>query len=93
MRLLLFGLGIIAASALGVQESKAGIYDPWVDVVYPWCAQYSFSGGATNCGFSSLWQCRAAVSGNGTSFCYENPFYPGAVAAPPPALRRYERRH
>ena len=31
-----------------------------------WCAEYNFGGGgATNCGFSSYQQCRAAISGNG----------------------------
>jgi len=34
-----------------------------------WCAQYNFQGGATNCGFQTYEQCRAAISGNGGS-CY-----------------------
>ena len=33
-----------------------------------WCAEYNFGGGgATNCGFDSYQQCRAAISGNGGS--------------------------
>ena len=40
-----------------------------------WCAQYSGrSGGATNCGFFTLEQCRATVSGIG-GFCVPNQFY------------------
>ena len=40
-----------------------------------WCAQYSGrAGGATNCGFFTLEQCRATVSGIG-GFCAPNPFY------------------
>jgi len=41
-----------------------------------WCAQYSGGrgGGATNCGFFTLEQCRATVSG-GASFCVPNQFY------------------
>jgi hypothetical protein len=39
---------------------------------YPWCAQYSGDIGGQNCGFSTLQQCRATVSGVG-GFCIENP--------------------
>jgi hypothetical protein len=42
-----------------------------------WCAQYSggrFGGGGTNCGFYTLEQCRATVSGIG-GFCVINQFY------------------
>jgi hypothetical protein len=45
-------------------------YDP-----YPWCAVYAgvdFS--ATNCGFMTLEQCRAAISGVG-GFCEPNQLY------------------
>jgi hypothetical protein len=40
---------------------------------YAWCAVYSVSGD-TNCGFVSLEQCRATISGIG-GFCQPNPFY------------------
>jgi len=51
-------------------------YDP-----YPWCAMYSGDGGGgTNCGFLTLEQCRATVSGVGGS-CTRNQFYnPGRPA-------------
>jgi hypothetical protein len=42
---------------------------------YPWCAYYGSLGmGATNCGFSTQAQCRAAISGVG-GFCQTNPRY------------------
>ena len=46
---------------------------------YPWCAVYGggFNGtGASNCGFVTIEQCRATVSGLG-GFCATNPMYPG----------------
>jgi hypothetical protein len=40
-----------------------------------WCAEYSGeTGGATNCGFFTIEQCRATVSGIG-GFCVPNQFY------------------
>ena len=42
---------------------------------YPWCARYNESTvGATNCGFTSLQQCREATFGVGGG-CYRNPAY------------------
>ena len=39
-----------------------------------WCAQYGgMAGGATNCGFFTIEQCRATVSGIG-GFCVPNQF-------------------
>jgi hypothetical protein len=54
------------------------------EITYPWCAQYGGTdGGGTNCGFVTIDQCRATVSGmNG--YCYQNPMY--VLAAP--RLRR-----
>jgi hypothetical protein len=49
-----------------------------------WCARYSGShGGATNCGFYTLEQCRAAVSGVGGE-CSPSPYasYPGQYPVP-----------
>ncbi len=62
-------LGLMAASA-GFDAAKA---DP-----YKWCAQYMGGslGGATNCGFITLEQCRATVSGAG-GYCKPNAFYDG----------------
>jgi Protein of unknown function (DUF3551) len=51
--------------------ARALPYDP-----YPWCADYSSAngGGGTNCGFLTIEQCRATVSGIG-GFCVPNKFY------------------
>jgi Protein of unknown function (DUF3551) len=57
-------------------------YDP-----YPWCAVYSGDGGGgTNCGFLTIEQCRATVSGIG-GFCAPNQFY-----NPKPAARARKRQ-
>jgi hypothetical protein len=47
---------------------------------YRWCAYYSggFAGGGTNCGFVTLSQCRATISGAG-GYCEPNPRYSGAT--------------
>ena len=50
------------------------------EIEYPWCAQYSSEdGGGRNCGFSTLEQCRATVSGIGGS-CEPNLFYPRSAS-------------
>jgi hypothetical protein len=41
---------------------------------YPWCANYMTQPGAKNCGFTTLEQCNATVSGVG-GFCAANPAY------------------
>jgi len=41
---------------------------------YPWCAQYGGTFGGSNCGFSTMQQCRATVSGVG-GYCYRNPMF------------------
>jgi hypothetical protein len=38
-----------------------------------WCAEYSGMDGGTNCGFYTLQQCRAAISGVGGT-CSPNPW-------------------
>jgi hypothetical protein len=43
--------------------------------LYPWCAEYwDGRGGSGDCGFLTIEQCRAAVSGVG-GFCEPNQFY------------------
>ena len=67
MRTIAFSVGTIVATLLsGVGSSHADYY--------PWCAQYTMPGGASNCGFTTLAQCRAAVSGVG-GYCIQNPWY------------------
>jgi hypothetical protein len=74
----------LAIAALGlfmcVHPAKA-------EITYPWCAQYGDRDGARNCGFSTLDQCRAAISGNG-GYCEENPMYRPAAENPPPRKPR-----
>jgi hypothetical protein len=68
-------LATLAFSNVAPSPAQAGIE-------YPWCAQYSEATvGATNCGFVTLAQCRAAISGAGGK-CYENPAYPVAAVRP-----------
>ena len=44
---------------------------------YPWCAYYGVFGSvATNCGFNTLAQCQATISGIG-GYCQTNPAYRG----------------
>ena len=67
----LFGLtvaaGFVASSFFAVGAATA---DP-----YKWCAVYG-AYAATNCGFITIEQCRATISGAGGS-CMPNQFYTG----------------
>lgn len=61
---------LLAAGALVSAPKPAA-----AEIIYPWCAVYSErTVGATNCGFSTLAQCRATISGVG-GWCVENPEY------------------
>jgi hypothetical protein len=71
--------GVLAPSSAPAYEMP---YDP-----YPWCAVYSGDGGGgTNCGFLTIEQCRATVSGIG-GFCAPNQF-----DNPRPAARGRKRQ-
>jgi len=55
---------------------------------YKWCAVYGgHGGGGSNCGFLTLEQCRATVSGIG-GFCEPNRFYTGPDSLPTRRARR-----
>jgi len=57
------------------------------NIEYPWCAVYGGDmGGASNCGFTTIAQCMATVSGIGGS-CEPNQFY----HPPQPAPRKRKR--
>ena len=76
---------LFAALAVLIATSVA---DTARAVDYPWCADLGMDLGATNCGFVTLEQCRAAISGIG-GFCSPNPSYraverPAPPARPPP---------
>jgi len=73
MRFRTIVLATIAAPAVLTQAPARAYempYDP-----YPWCAVYGGrGGGASNCGFLTIQQCRDTVSGIG-GFCAPNQFY------------------
>ena len=75
-------LSLIASAALNSARA-----DP-----YRWCAQYGGGkgGGATNCYFVTLEQCRWAISGMG-GFCRPNLFYDGRPVVTPEEVRRQKR--
>ncbi len=74
MRRTLLTLTVLGAGLL-CQPANA---DP-----YQWCAVYSGDrGGAENCYFVTIEQCRAAVSGVG-GFCRVNGFYDGQPVRTP----------
>jgi len=73
MRFGVFVLSALFGSVMLVPKAAHAYvmpYDP-----YPWCAVYGGRGdGGTNCGFLTIEQCRATVSGIG-GFCTPNQFY------------------
>ena len=69
LALLMCGMGLLAS----VDPSGA-------EITYPWCAQYSNDHGGRNCGFTTLEQCRATISGN-SGYCERNPLFTGLPAA------------
>jgi hypothetical protein len=88
MRLMRFATMVLAALTLPalLAPSPARAYEKPYDP-YPWCAVYGNKmGGASNCGFLTLAQCRATVSGIG-GFCEPNQFYNPRRSAP----RRHRR--
>lgn len=71
---------LAAPSGLGLTPAHTYVMPP---DTYPWCAVYSGDAGvASNCGFLTIEQYRATVSGIG-GFCAPNQFYnPRRPAAP-----------
>jgi hypothetical protein len=80
LSLVVFGVAVAATTAFGTNARAQN---------YPWCAQLGDGeGGATNCGFSTLQQCQADVSGLG-GFCEPNNSYvPPQSATPAPRRPR-----
>jgi hypothetical protein len=82
----------IAAAALATLLSGAAVASsPAAATEYPWCAQYGEGHGGTNCGFSTLAQCEAALSGS-AGICERNLFYPPPPVPAPKARRPSPRR-
>jgi Protein of unknown function (DUF3551) len=79
MRTLLFMLAILGVTA--------EIGSPAQAQNYPWCADYA-GFGSQNCGFTTLQQCQAALSGNG-GFCNANTQYVSPSAPPAPRARNH----
>ena len=73
MRTLLVAVGLLIATSMADTASA---------VDYPWCADLGKDLGATNCGFTTLEQCRATVSGIGGS-CTPNPSYRAVIIERP----------
>ena len=87
MRNGLTGLALLPMSialAIGFVVAPPAAAPAQAGIEYPWCAVYSESTvGATNCGFSTLAQCRATISGIG-GMCQPNPAYPSPAPRPQP---------
>jgi len=85
---------IVMAAALALLVT--GTADRSSATEYPWCADYSMPGGATNCGFSTYAQCYATIAGIGGT-CRQNSFFRGLVTSEqdvirtPPGKRRPAR--
>jgi hypothetical protein len=83
-----FNSALFAAVAIA---AMAALARPAAAIEYPWCAQYGgMGGGGRNCGFSTIEQCMATVSGIG-GFCERNLFYTGP--AEQPAKRAHRRKN
>jgi hypothetical protein len=82
---------VLLVAAAGVIATLAAFAPPAAAIEYPWCAQYNGEdgGGGRNCGFVSLEQCMATVSGIGGG-CERNLFYEGR--AEPSAKRAHRRK-
>lgn len=87
MRKRLAGTIMLAALAAAIVLTPAAAKaDP-----YRWCAVYGGEdAGGTNCGFVTLEQCRATISGMGGS-CEPNQFYTGPTATPARRARKHKR--
>lgn len=74
-------------AALAVFAPSSAHADP-----YRWCAVYSGTDGGdgANCGFVTLEQCRATISGIG-GYCGPNPFYSGPQEKPGRRARKRDR--
>ena len=86
MRCLVLGLlaAVVAFGAFASTPASAQKYD----FTSPVCkTNYRWGGEDTDCGYTSLEQCRATASGTG-AMCFDNPYYAGASAARPRSARR-----
>jgi len=81
-----FGLAVAVGFSICFFAVGVSSADP-----YKWCAQYGgHEGGGTNCGFVTIEQCRATISGMG-GFCVPNPFYTGPETTPTKRKRKHNQ--
>jgi hypothetical protein len=79
-----FVTAIVTVVAFSISFGATASADP-----YKWCAVYGGrdGGNGTNCGFVTLEQCRATISGNGGD-CEINQFYTGPDEKPAKRKRK-----
>jgi hypothetical protein len=77
-RRLAIGATLVGIATIGLWATSAPAEEP-----YPWCAEYNGDDGpgGVNCGFETLAQCRATISGIGGN-CYENPAFHAPARRP-----------
>jgi Protein of unknown function (DUF3551) len=75
--------------AVGLVTSSLQIAGPAAADPYRWCAVERTGG--TNCGFTTIEQCRATVSGIG-GFCQPNQFYTGPDKTPTQRSQKQAKR-
>jgi hypothetical protein len=79
MKILLFVLAsFVVTAGIGTRAEAQN---------YPWCADYA-GFGSQNCGFTTIQQCQAALSGNG-GFCNANTQYVSPAAPPVSRVRNH----
>jgi hypothetical protein len=86
MRKALFGLAVAA----GFASSCFFAINPANADPYKWCAVYDTGDASANCGFVTIEQCRATVSGIG-GFCEPNQFYTGPDKTPAKRSRKHSQ--
>jgi len=64
-------VALAVCAGLAAFACDSAVADP-----YKWCAEYTGGMGGSNCGFVTLEQCRANITGTG-GFCRPNAFYSG----------------
>jgi len=81
-------LATLAVTAMAASPRPAAAID------YPWCAQYGGrgGGGGRNCGFVTLEQCRATISGIG-GWCEPNQLYNGPTERRAKRVYKRTRKH
>ena len=78
---------MLALAVVGLAQFAGG--PAKAEVYYPWCAWYDDY--TYNCGFTTLGQCKATISGLG-GVCRENMLVPPVVSAPSAAPRPRSHR-